>query len=266
MSSYAIKGLLFALFLIGFSAHAYSEQQSESLESRIARLERVMNSQKQLEFLFRVKQVKQENQQLRNLIEKQTNEIRLLKQSQQKQYIDFNKRIEKVEERKPEINKPIINKSMDMTVSSDKVEVVDKSISVSQPLKIVIQKTAFKAEQNSYQKAYNELIAHQYNKARNSFVQFIKQYPHGRYAHIAQYWIAEASYAQHNYEQAIIDYQQLIDHYAVSPKKAESELKKAYCYYELDKKDIARGILNNILKKYPNSTGAEQAKGLLKKL
>ena len=266
---------MFVFFVIGFVEYAYSEQQAEPLESRVARLERVMNSQKQLELLFRVKQIKQENQQLRNLLEEQANEIRLLKQNQQKFDTDINKRFEEIEEKQVSTNNSISNDN-----TSSQVEVVDKSVSVSVSppnySKEKIQdrvvepkpanKTDYQAEQKSYQKAYDKLTAHQYSQARDSFVQFINQFPNGRYAHIAQYWIAESSYAQHNYEQAIIDYQKLIDQYAVSPKQAEAELKKAYCYYELGKKDKAREVSNKVLKNYPNSTEAGQAKKLLKKL
>ena len=274
MNSFLIKGILFVFFIIGFAEYAYSEQQVEPLESRVARLERVMNSQKQLELLFRVKQIKQENQQLRNLLEEQANEIRLLKQNQQKFDADINKRFAEIEEKQVSTNNSIPSENI-----PSQVEVVEKSVSVSPPSskrediqnKVIVEpkpasKTDYQAERKSYQKAYDKLTARQYNQARDSFIEFINQFPNGRYAHIAQYWIAESSYAQHNYEQAIIDYQRLIDQYTISPKQAEAELKKAYCYYELDKKDKAREVLNHVLKKYPNSTEAGQAISLLEKL
>ena len=284
MNAYVIKGICLSFFVIGLvGSYAYAEQP-ESLESRIARLERVMNSQKQLDLLLRVKQIKQENQQLRALIEEQSNEIRLLKQKQKDLYTDLNRRLGQAEAGKSEANNTaVVKSSATISATQNTVEVIEKSVSANSTRQqetesindnvtssdTVIKsetKTDFQAEKGVYQKAYNELIARQYNKARNSFVQFIKQYPHGRYAHIAQYWIAESSYAQHNYKQAITDYQQLIDNYAVSPKKAEAELKKAYCYYELSEKDKAREVLNNLLKTYPNTTEAGQAKHLLKTL
>jgi len=122
------------------------------------------------------------------------------------------------------------------------------------------------AEQNAYQIAYDELRAQRYVKARGSFLEFIKQYPNGRYAHIAQYWIAESSYTQKNYQQAVQDYQQLINFYPNSPKRAESQLKKAYCFYEMGNKDNARKSLQQLLAQYPDTTEASQAKRLLKNL
>ncbi len=274
MNSFLIKGILFVFIIIGFAEYAYSEQQAEPLESRVSHLERVMNSQKQLELLFRVKQIKQENQQLRSLLEEQTNEIRLLKQNQQKINTDINKRFGEIEEKHVSTNNSISSENI-----SSQVEIVEKSVSVSPSNsknediqnKVIVKtktasKTDYQAERKSYQKAYDKLTARQYNQARDSFIEFINQFPDGRYAHIAQYWIAESSYAQHNYEQAIIDYQKLIGQYAVSPKHAEAKLKKSYCYYELGKKDKAREVLNNVLKNYPNSTESGQAKILLEKL
>ncbi|NOQ78574.1 MAG: tetratricopeptide repeat protein, partial [Gammaproteobacteria bacterium] len=112
----------------------------------------------------------------------------------------------------------------------------------------------------------DELRARRYNKARDSFIALIAKYPSGRYAHIAQYWVAEASYAQRNFEQAIIDYQLLLDVYPFSPKKAAAQLKKAYSYYESGNKDAARNTLNQLLINYPDTTEAGQAKRLLKQL
>ena len=279
MNSSINKGILVILLALCHVSLAIAEQQSGTLESRIARLERTMNSQTQLELLSRVKQVKQENQQLRSLIEEQNNEIRILKQKQQQLSVDFNQRLGQLEGVVPGASD-----SSAKTIAPNQVEVIDKSVivkpsaKVKQPEVIVEEKsiqsagvramsnTDYQTERKSYQKAYNELLAKQYHMARNSFIKLIKQYPHGRYAHIAQYWIAEASYAQHNYEQAIMDYQQLIDHYAASPKKAEAELKKAYCYDKLANKDKARESINNLLQNYPDTTEAAQAENLLRKL
>lgn len=265
------------------SVFAAEDYKNRPLDVRVDRLERMMSSQKQLELLYRMKQLQEENQQLRSLLEGHSNEIRLLKQQQRELYSDLNRRLGQSESG--------LVQSPDLTAQPDKaVEIIDKS-SIKQAnygvteRQEVIAETAVnnekkppvavikpmsekerKAEQKAYQKAYDELRALRYNKARDSFVQFIQQYPSGRYAHIAQYWIAESSYAQGNFEQAIIDYQLLLDVYPFSPKKAEAQLKKAYSYYEVGDKEKTRRTLDELLRTFPDTTEAGQAKRLLRKL
>jgi len=265
------------------SVFAAEDYKNRPLDVRVDRLERMMSSQKQLELLYRMKQLQEENQQLRSLLEGHSNEIRLLKQQQRELYSDLNRRLGQSESG--------LVQSPDLTAQPDKaVEIIDKS-SIKQAnygvteRQEVIAETAVnnekkppvavikpmsekerKAEQKAYQKAYDELRALRYNKARDSFVQFIQQYPSGRYAHIAQYWVAESSYAQGNFEQAIIDYQLLLDVYPFSPKKAEAQLKKAYSYYEVGDKEKTRRTLDELLRTFPDTTEAGQAKRLLRKL
>ncbi len=268
-----------------------SDYKNRPLDVRVDRLERLMSSQKQLELLYRMKQLQQENQQLRNLMEEQNNELRILRQQQRDLYSDLNRRLSQMEGdsnttsdtaklsvQEAEQNPPA--KKADLPVVTDKSSVSEARYGVTQREEVVVETKSKpevatikpmsekerKAEQKMYQQAYDELRARQYNRARDSFIEFIQKYPGGRYAHIAQYWVAESSYAQRKYSQAIIDYQLLLDVYPFSPKKAEAELKKAYSYYELGNKDTARNTLNQLLINYPDTTEAGQAKRLLKQL
>ena len=278
-----------------------ADYKNRPLDVRVERLERLMSSQKQLELLYRMKQLQEENQQLRSLLEEQSNEIHQLDQQQRQLYEDLNRRLGQMEGGTPVITIPesVTVKEPSSAVDAKApvaVEVVEKSkvkpskYGATQREEIIIDKSAEKtvepapvskpqvvsikpmsekerkAEQVAYQKAYDELRAKQYNKARDSFLTFIQKYPHGRYAHIAQYWVAESSYAQKNFKQAILDYQQLLDVYPSSPKNAEAELKKAYSYYELGEKENTRKTLKQLLTNYPDTTEAGQAKRMLKKL
>lgn len=262
-----------------------SDDKNRPLDVRVDRLERLMSSQKQLELLYRMKQLQQENQQLRSLLDEQSNEIRILKQHQRELYSDLNRRLSQMESTDDAIssNAPKLLAQTEEPAVLDKSTVGQAKYGVTERVEVVVTTTEAKnkpavatikpmsekerkEEQKSYQQAYDELRARRYSKARDSFDKFIQQYPSGRYAHIAQYWVAESSYVQRNYEQAIIDYQLLLDVYPFSPKKAEAELKKAYSYYELGNNDSARQTLNHLLISYPNTTEAGQARRLLKQL
>ena len=305
------------LIMSGILMPAFAESETDykkrPLDVRVDRLERLTSSQKQLELLYRMNQLQEENQQLRSLLEEQANEMHLIKQQQRELYTDLNRRLSQMEggdtskmanSVKPEDKQsatgtaePVLSPAKKAPAKKDLPVVLDKSSSeqakygtagregvtvshgkrqtiAAQPVeekkavykKIPMSKKERLQEQKAYQKAYDELRARRYSKARDSFVAFIHKYPGGSYAHIAQYWVAESSYAQQNYEQAIIDYQLLLDFYPMSPKKAEAELKKAYSFYELGTKETARQTLNQLLMNYPETTEAGQAKRLLKQL
>ena len=312
-----ILSLLLVMSGIIMPVHAESETyyKKRPLDVRVDRLERLMSSQKQLELLYRMKQLQDENQQLRGLLEEQSNEIQLLKQHQRELYTDLERRLSmmegsgskksastmkpgafvsssKTESPKKEtasgkealpvvLDKSTYEQAKYGVIEREKVIVndagnnssstvlsTDKPVQIKPPVykKIPMSEKQRREEQKAYQSAYDDLRARRYSKARESFAEFIHQYPGGRYAHIAQYWVAESSYAQQNYEQAIIDYQLLLDVYPFSPKKAEAELKKAYSFYELGNKESARQTLNQLLLNYPDTTEAGQAKRLLKQL
>ncbi|MCW8931187.1 MAG: tol-pal system protein YbgF [Gammaproteobacteria bacterium] len=305
--------IVIPLILTGFFMPVYAESEAyyknRPLDVRVDRLERLMSSQKQLELLYRMKQLQEENQQLRGSLEEQSNEIHLLKQQQRELYTDLNRRLSQMEgsdsntDNNALSSEPNLSQSKDILIpkKEDLPVVLDKSSyeqakygvtereeiavtqsenqsAIEQPTdkaiktkpsvykKIPMTEKQQLEEQKAYQKAYDELRGRRYSKARDSFIAFIQKYPGGRYAHIAQYWVAESSYAQQNYEQAITDYQLLLDVYPLSPKKAEAELKKAYSFNELGNKKIARQTLNQLLLNYPDTTEAGQAKRLLKQL
>ncbi len=292
---------LFAVSTCFTSVYAESEAayKKRPLDIRVDRLERLMGSQKQLELLYRMKQLQEENQQLRALLEEQSNEMRLIKQQQRELYTDLNRRLSQMEgsaattvmstspsgepstspkealngkqEQPVVVDKSSVSQSRYGVTEREEVQVMpEKNKPEKEPVAVYkkqkMSQKERKDEQNLYQKAYDELRARQYNKARESFTGVINKYPGGNYAHIAQYWVAESSYAQQNYTQAISDYQQLLDVYPMSPKKAEAELKKAYSFYELGDKKVARQTLNKLLIDYPGTTEAGQAKRLLKQL
>ncbi len=292
--------LIMLIWITPVFAESENNYKKRPLDVRVDRLERLMGSQKQLELLYRMKQLQEENQQLRGLLEEQSNEMRLIKQRQKELYTDLNRRLSQMEgsgaseiamnvspskqaitskevpgtdknELPVVLDKSSIAQTKYGVTEREEVQVVaEQSKAAKEPMvvykKQVMSKKQRMDEQNLYQKAYDELRARQYNKARESFTGVIKKYPGGNYAHIAQYWVAESSYAQQNYKQAISDYQLLLDVYPTSPKQAEAELKKAYSFYELGDKKGARQTLNKLLTDYPGTTEAGQAKRLLKQL
>jgi tol-pal system protein YbgF len=102
--------------------------------------------------------------------------------------------------------------------------------------------------------------------ARSRFEELIKKYPKSEYAGNARFWIADSYYSEKWFEKAILEYQKVLENYPNSNKVAASRLKQGYAFAELGEKANARLILNELLKKHPDSNEAKLAKEKLKSL
>jgi len=257
------------------SSAPITSKRNMSVEERLQRLERLMNSQGLVDLLLRLESLQKEVQQLRGDVETQTHIANDLKKRQRDLYVDIDRRILQLER-----NSAGAVKTPSSTLRSDqqgirgsiqsKPDTATQSPPVRQTTPAATRPAAKPVdpvkEQNAYQKAFDLLRELRYEQAIKAYREFIKNYPNGRYAHIAQYWLSEASYAQRHFKQAISDYQDLVTNYPNSPKLAEAMLKISYSYYELGQKKVARENAEKLLRLYPNTTAAGQAQNLIKKI
>ena len=238
-----------------------------SEQQRLMRLERLMDNQGMVNLLFRIDALQKEVQTLRGQLELQHHELDEIKKRQRSLYSDVDRRLLNLERRGnggsasiyPSTSTPLADsgKVMDAT-STPAVTKTDKPASGDNKQAV--------SEQQTYQKAFDLLRELRYEDAITAFRTFLNTYPNGRYAHIAQYWISEANYAQRKFEAAIKDYQALIKLHPSSPKLAEAMLKISYSYYELKKYDQAERSLESLLKEHAGTTEAGQAQNLLQQI
>jgi tol-pal system protein YbgF len=118
-------------------------------------------------------------------------------------------------------------------------------------------------EQTAYQRAFELLRGLHYEQATSAFNKYLEQYPKGRYAPMAQYWIGEASYVQRDFKAAIPAYQKLIDDYPTSSKVPEAMFKIGASYQELGDEESAAKAFNVLSGKFPDSPEAAQARAQL---
>ncbi|MDH3353659.1 MAG: tol-pal system protein YbgF [Chromatiales bacterium] len=265
-----LLGVGLLLGLMGTTAIAATIEVLPSVEQRLIKLEHQINNQALLELLDRIDSLQTELQEMRALSEEQTHQIETLKQRQRDLYLDLDRRLSRVE-REGSRALPVVTPGEDgQPGSSVLVGGGEQPLVAGEGVKTIPQDTpetdALAEERAAYQKAFNLLRQLQYDPATAAFQNFIKKYPKGRYAHIAQYWLGEASYARRDFKQAIVDYQLLIDHYPQSPKLAEAMLKMGYSRWELKAVIGAKTVLDQLVSKYPDSPEAKQAQPLLEKL
>ncbi len=258
-------------------------------EERVERLERLINSQGLVDILLRLENLQKDVQMIQGDNEVQMHKLDEIRKRQRELYIDIDRRLLQLERKQTQHAPTAMDKSASPRVAAATAGAATAVAgSVGNPARVTGTVTGGKptgstrtavpakgdvavtvkqeTEQEAYQKAFNLLRELRYDKAGLAFRAFLEKYPNGRYAHIAQYWLAEASYAQRDFKTAIIDYQTLIDNYAGSPKRAEAMLKIGYSYYELKDYPKAQAVLEQLLATYPSTTEAGQAQNLLQKI
>lgn len=238
------------------TAVAAQDTSKMSVEQRLSRMEKLLNSQGLVDLLLKLESLQTEVQRLQGQNEEQLHALQELKQRQRDLYIDIDRRLLQLERNAPGGTAAA---SPGGQASAATSAAAAGAITTTAP-------TVLEGEQEAYQEAFNLLRELRYDKATVAFRDFLKKYPNGRYAHIAQYWLGEASYAQGDFKQAIKDYKTLIDKYPQSPKLAEAMLKIGYSEYELKNTKAAQASLEQLIKTYPGTTEAGQAQNLLKQI
>ncbi len=160
--------------------------------------------------------------------------------------------------------------SSEPSSSGDIVSSPQTQISGSAPSNTATASAATTAENVSETSLYNEakasLDSGKNEQSRNQFQTFINRYPTSENADNARFWIADSYYREKWYEKAILEYQKVIEEYPKGNKVPSALLKQAYSFANLGEKSNARLILNELIKKYPQTQEAESAKEKLKTL
>ncbi|MDM8552811.1 tol-pal system protein YbgF [Desulfobacterales bacterium HSG2] len=99
--------------------------------------------------------------------------------------------------------------------------------------------------------------------AQEGFRKLINIYPESRRADNAQFWIGEISYRQKRYEDAILEYQTVIEKYPKGNKVKAALLKQGFAFFNLGDKANARLILQELVDRYPDSHEAKLARDKL---
>lgn len=245
-------------------AAGQGEGAKPPLETRVQRLERLLDSRTLLQMSERLDALQKEVQGLRGRVEELQHTVKGVRERQRDLYLDVDRRLSRMER--------------EQTTAGDEPAAADdggpedvETIGGEPPVSADGDgqdgaQAPAEGESEAYQEAFGLLRELRYARAVTAFEEFLEAYPDGRYAPMAQYWLGEAHYAQGKYEEAMVHYWRLINRYPESPKLAEAMLKIGYSRNELGKKADARKILEELVRRFPDSTEAGQAETMLQKL
>ncbi len=94
----------------------------------------------------------------------------------------------------------------------------------------------------------------------------LEKYPQGNYADNAWYWMGECYHVKGDSASALHSYQNLLQAAPASPKVPDALLKTGVIYQTQQKNPQARDAYQKVLKQYPTSNAAAQARSRLAKL
>jgi len=205
------------------------EANQKAAETRLTRLES-MAQNRTFDFAKQLDELKQDLANIRGQIEVQGHQIDTLDQRQKDLYTDLDARLRKLEANAKGQETPAAN-------TPDPV-----------------------LEGKAYEAALNQFKLGNYQASVAGFQSFLATYPDSQQVSSAQYWIGNAYYALRDYKMAIAAQQKVLASWPDSAKAPDALLNIASCQAEMGATRTARETLRTLLKKYPGTPAAEQAR------
>jgi tol-pal system protein YbgF len=117
-----------------------------------------------------------------------------------------------------------------------------------------------------YSNGLRDITSGKYDLARQEFQDYLKYYSDTDLASNAQFYLGEIAYSQHNYDQAVQEYDRVLTNYPKSFKLAPAHLKKGMAQLELGQKSAGVKELREVVKRYPGTEEERRARAKLKEL
>ena len=121
-----------------------------------------------------------------------------------------------------------------------------------------------KGEEAAYKAALQPAMAGRPAESIGRFQTFLQEYPHGRFAANAEYWIGEGLYAQGKYGEALAQFQKVNSQWSSHHKNADALLKTGMTLSRMGDKEGAAQAYKKLLSQFPNSeaAGIARSRGL----
>jgi len=120
--------------------------------------------------------------------------------------------------------------------------------------------------QRTYDSAYSDYAAGQYDLAISGFETFLKYFPRHMNADDAQLNIGNSLYNAGKYREAVVEYQRVVSDYPKTDSVPAAYYKLGQSYMQLKQPDLARKSFEAILQNFPGSSEATLAKQALERV
>src|SRR5207249_8969864 len=117
-----------------------------------------------------------------------------------------------------------------------------------------------------YSNGLRDITSGKYDLARSEFQDYLKYYGETDLASNAQFYLGEIAYSQKKYDDAVAEYEKVLNNYPKSFKLAPARLKKGMALIELGQKPGGIRELREVVKRYPGTEEDRRARARLKEL
>lgn len=117
-----------------------------------------------------------------------------------------------------------------------------------------------------YSNGLRDITSGKYDLARSEFQDYLRYYSDTDLASNAQFYLGEIAYSQKNYEQAVGEYDKVLNNYPKSFKLAPARLKRAMALIEMGQKASGVRELREVVKRFPGTEEERRARAKLKEL
>jgi tol-pal system protein YbgF len=229
----------------------------KDLDSRLARIERVMANQSLLEVSNQLEALRSDVRAMHNDVDQLSNALDAGRKQQRDLYADLDRRMKSLESR---------GGGAAAAAPAAAAAAAAGSASNSVPAPASDAGAANGDDKAAYQAAFGQLKDGQYDRAIVAFQKFLGAFPDSSLADNAQYWLGEAYYVNKSYPEAQAAFQRVIDKYPQSRKVPDALLKIGYCRYETKQWDGAKEVLTQVTTQYSDSPAGRLAQQRLEKM
>lgn len=117
--------------------------------------------------------------------------------------------------------------------------------------------------EETYQAALRDFNAGRYQLAASEFHDVVSNYPLDDLAGTSQFYLGEIAYQQKNYDEAVNDYNVVIESFGGNAKAPAAELHKGFALLALDKKEAGVRELRLLIQRHPRTPEAARARSKL---
>ncbi len=243
------------------------------LESRLGRLERIIENQSGSELLLQIQRLQGEMQTLRGMIERQGLEIDQLKRQQRDQFLDLDTRLRSRDHAAETGVMPSETGSAE-ALQPGSGSVPELPAAPAEPVApnlggipaLPQPETRRSDERALYTQAFQLVKDRRYQEARGALSEFLRRYPEGNYAESAHYWLAETQYTLRDYPAALTEYERFIQRYPTSAKVPGALLKIGLIQVEQGQSEQARATLERLIRDHPEAPESRLARDRLGRL
>lgn len=199
---------------------------------------------------MQLQQMQDEISTLRGMLEEQQHELRTLRQENLERYQTLDSRLQ------DGARGQAANSSTASDTSATQAKASTEGASEADPEK----------EKLFYEASFDLIKQRDFPKALQAFSAFLRKYPDSQYAGNAQYWLGEVHLVEGDLQAAGKAFALVSHSYPEHNKVPDSLYKLADVERRLGNADKARGIMQEVVAKHPNSSAAQLAQQDLRKL